>query len=125
MTFGPIAYKKDIHDPATIIVRAEVHTNHRAAQDDAQNASSIARNRLRSVASCISSHFDNGSLTFEVDTTSPGDLELLLPSGTNGSQCIPESHLLVSIGQKMIEILDADQSEPRIFHVRNSVERDR
>ena len=96
-----------------------------AAARDAQNASSIARNRLRSVASCISSHFDNGSLTFEVDTTSPGDLELLLPSGTNGSQCIPVSHLLVSIGQKMIEILDADQAEPRIFHVRNSVERDR
>jgi len=31
----------------------------------------------------------------------------------------------VSIDEKVIEILDANQSEPRIFHVRNSVERDR
>src|SRR5262249_1568178 len=34
-------------------------------------------------------------------------------------------HLLVSINEKVIEILDANQFEPRIFHVRNSIERDR
>jgi hypothetical protein len=32
-------------------------------------------------------------------------------------------HLLVSIDKKMIESLDANQAEPRILHVRNSVER--
>jgi hypothetical protein len=42
-----------------------------AAVRDAQNASSILRNRLRSVSSCVSSHFDNGSLTFELDTMPP------------------------------------------------------
>jgi hypothetical protein len=47
------------------------------------------------------------------------------PSGTNGSQPIPGLHLLVRFDKKMIEILDADQAEPRIFHVRNSVECDR
>ena len=42
-----------------------------AAVRDAQNASSISRNRLRSIASCISSHFDNGSLTFELGIILP------------------------------------------------------
>jgi len=42
-----------------------------AAVKDVQNASSIASNRLRSIASCISSHFDNGSLTFAVVTIVP------------------------------------------------------
>ena len=32
---------------------------------------------------------------------------------------------MVSIDKKMIEILDANQAEPRIFHVRNGVERNR
>ena len=38
---------------------------------------------------------------------------------------IPRLHLLVSIDKKVIEILDANQAEPRILHVRNSVEGNR
>src|SRR5262249_16809723 len=34
-------------------------------------------------------------------------------------------HLLVSIDKKMIEILNANKSEPRIFHVCEHVKRDR
>src|SRR5262245_20553051 len=34
-------------------------------------------------------------------------------------------HLLVSIDKKMIEILNANESEPRIFHVCERVKRDR
>ena len=46
----------------------------------------------------------------------------VLSSGAKGSPAIPRLHLLVSIDKKVIEILDANQAEPRIFHVRNSVE---
>ena len=34
-------------------------------------------------------------------------------------------HLMVSIDKKMIEILNANKSEPRIFHVCERVKRDR
>jgi hypothetical protein len=43
-------------------------------------------------------------------------------SGTNGSDAISRLHLLVSIHKKVIEILNVNQAEPRILHVRNSVE---
>ena len=49
----------------------------------------------------------------------------VLSSGANGSPVIPRLHLLVSIDEKVIEILDANQAEPRILHVRNGVERNR
>ena len=45
--------------------------------------------------------------------------------GTNRPDAIPRLHLLVSIDKKMIEILDANEAEPRILHVRHSVEGNR
>ena len=42
--------------------------------------------------------------------------------GTNDSHAVTRLHLLVSINKKVIEILNANQAEPRILHVRNSVE---
>ena len=48
--------------------------------------------------------------------------KLVLSSGSNGSDAVPRLHLLVSIDKKVVEILDANQAEPRILHVRNSVE---
>jgi hypothetical protein len=46
-------------------------------------------------------------------------------SGANGSQAIPELHLLVSIDKKVIKLVDANQAKPRIFHVRNDKECER
>ena len=49
----------------------------------------------------------------------------MLSRGTNRPDAIPRLHLLVSIDKKMIEILDANEAEPRILHVRNRVEGNR
>jgi hypothetical protein len=43
----------------------------------------------------------------------------------NNSWLTPRLHLLVSIDQKVVEILNANGSEQRIFHVGKSVERHR
>ena len=51
--------------------------------------------------------------------------EPILSRGANGCHAIPRLHLLVSIDKKMIEILDANEAEPRILHVRNRVEGNR
>src|SRR5262249_46737769 len=43
---------------------------------------------------------------------------------TNACQVVLRLHLLVSIDKKMIEIINANESEPRIFHVCKSVKGD-
>jgi hypothetical protein len=43
----------------------------------------------------------------------------------NNSRLAPRLHLLVSIDQKVVKILNANGSEQRIFHVGKSVERHR
>src|SRR5262245_60122123 len=44
---------------------------------------------------------------------------LLMTAVTNGSQAV--LHLVVSVDEKMIEVVNANKSEPRIFHVCKSV----
>jgi hypothetical protein len=51
----------------------------------------------------------------------PG-VKRILSTGAYRSPAIPRLHLPASIDKKMIEILDANQTEPRILHVRNNVE---
>jgi hypothetical protein len=51
----------------------------------------------------------------------PG-VKRILSTGAYRSPAIPRLHLPSSIDKKMIEILDANQTEPRILHVRNNVE---
>jgi len=43
---------------------------------------------------------------------------------TNACQVVLRLHLLVSIDKKMIEFVNANESEPRIFHVGKSVKGD-
>src|SRR5437868_2755191 len=45
--------------------------------------------------------------------------------GANGSQAMPRLHMLASIDKKVIEVLNANQAKPQIFHVGNSIECDR
>jgi hypothetical protein len=45
--------------------------------------------------------------------------------GTVGSHAVLRLHLLMSIDQKVVEILNANESEPRIFHVCERVKGDR
>jgi hypothetical protein len=44
---------------------------------------------------------------------------------TDGPHAVLRLHLLMSINKKMIEILNANESEPRIFHVCKGVKRHR
>jgi hypothetical protein len=41
-----------------------------------------------------------------------------------GRACDPSPHLRVSVGEEVVETLDPDESEARVFHVGDNVEGD-
>jgi hypothetical protein len=111
----PPAIERHLLEQDAMFIATDVRFEaHYGLKPDSEPCPKSANSRSRRSATCAG----RGGRSIGLG---PG-VKRILSTGAHRSPAIPLLHLPSSIDKKMIEILDANQTEPRILHVRNNVE---